>query len=81
MAESVFTGPGEVLLAPETWGDITPIVMDGTTIWSLSKHAFLASTMGIVRSVKSQGFAKGLCVCSPNLSKYSRSCTFFFSLW
>lgn len=61
ITESIFTGPGEVLLAPETWGDIVPIMMDGTAVWSFSKHAFLGATMGIQRTVKSQGIGKGLC--------------------
>jgi uncharacterized protein (AIM24 family) len=57
----VFTGPGEVLLAPETWGDIVPIVLDGHTTWRTGKHAFLAATGGIVREYKSQGVGKGMC--------------------
>ncbi|KAI0093099.1 tryptophan RNA-binding attenuator protein-like domain-containing protein, partial [Irpex rosettiformis] len=60
LSESIFTGPGEVLLAPETWGDIVPIVLDGNTIWRTGKTAFLAATGGIVREYKSQGLGKGL---------------------
>jgi len=59
LAESYFTGPGEVLLAPEIWGDVIPIRLDGNTHWSLGKHAFLAATRDVVRAVKSQGFVKG----------------------
>ncbi|EIM89546.1 DUF124-domain-containing protein [Stereum hirsutum FP-91666 SS1] len=59
-SESIFTGPGEVLIAPEVWGDIVPITLDGQAPWSVSKYAFLASTSGLVRGVRSQGFAKGL---------------------
>ena len=61
LSESIFTGPGEVLLAPETWGDIVPIQLDGRTIWNVGKDAFLACTMGVSRSTASQGFGKGLC--------------------
>ncbi len=61
MSESTFTGPGEVMLAPETWGDIVPINLDGRTTWSVGKDAFLACTSNIVRSTKSQGFGKALC--------------------
>ncbi|KAI0630089.1 tryptophan RNA-binding attenuator protein-like domain-containing protein [Trametes polyzona] len=60
MSESIFTGPGEVLLAPETWGDIVPIQLDGQTEWKVGKDAFLACTMGITRAAKSQGFGKAL---------------------
>lgn len=61
MSESVFTGPGEILIAPETWGDIVPIVLDGSAVWKTGKHAFLAATSGITREYKSQGIGKGLC--------------------
>ena len=61
MSESIFTGPGEVMLAPETWGDIVPIHLDGQTNWSVGRDAFLACTNGIVRTTKSQGLGKALC--------------------
>ncbi|KAI0341874.1 DUF124-domain-containing protein [Trametopsis cervina] len=60
MSESIFSGPGEVLLAPETWGDIAALVVDGTTTWRTGKHSFLAATAGVVRAHKSQGLGKGL---------------------
>ncbi|KAI0696698.1 DUF124-domain-containing protein [Cytidiella melzeri] len=60
LSESHFTGPGEVLVAPETWGDIVPIVLDGQTTWRTGKHAFLAATIGVTREYKSQGVGKGL---------------------
>ncbi|KAF9518278.1 hypothetical protein BS47DRAFT_332417 [Hydnum rufescens UP504] len=60
MSESLFTGPGEVLLAPEAWGDIFPIVLDGQTKWKVGHHAFLASTMGVTRTIKGQGISKAL---------------------
>lgn len=61
MSESLFTGPGEVLLAPEIWGDIVPIQLDGNTSWSFGKDAFLAATHEIKLTTKSQGFGKALC--------------------
>ena len=61
MSESIFTGPGEVLLAPDTWGDIVPIHLDGQTNWSVGRDAFLACTMGVTRSTKSQGLGKAFC--------------------
>nr|VWP00003.1 Nucleoside-diphosphate-sugar epimerase [Ganoderma boninense] len=60
MTESIFTGPGEVLLAPETWGDIVPIRLDGAQDWRVGRDAFLACTMGVARTTKSQGFGKAL---------------------
>lgn len=61
MSESIFTGPGEVMLAPDVWGDIVPINLDGSAEWSIGKDAFLACTMGVTRSTKSQGLGKALC--------------------
>lgn len=61
LSESIFTGPGEVLIAPETWGDIVPINMDGSTTWFFGKHSFLAATREVIRSNKSQGVGKALC--------------------
>ena len=61
LAESYITGPGEVLLAPETWGDVVPIRLDGTTTWNFSKHSFLACTQGVTRAHKAQSFGKALC--------------------
>jgi uncharacterized protein (AIM24 family) len=60
MSESIFTGPGEVLLAPEIWGDIVPIILDGRTNWKMGRDAFLACTMGVTRLIKGQGFGKAL---------------------
>ena len=61
MSESIFTGPGEVLLAPETWGDIVPINMDGSTTWFFGKNAFLGATRDIIRANKTQSFGKAIC--------------------
>lgn len=59
--ESIFTGPGEVLIAPDVWGDIVPIVLDGSKTWYVGKQAFLAGSTGLVRGAKSQGLVKGIC--------------------
>ncbi|KAL7281416.1 hypothetical protein ACG7TL_004729 [Trametes sanguinea] len=60
MSESIFTGPGEVMIAPEIWGDIVPIHLDGQTQWRVGRDAFLACTMGVSRQTKSQGLGKAL---------------------
>lgn len=46
MAQSTFTGPGELLLAPPSLGDITNIRLTGSDTWSVGKDAYLASTQG-----------------------------------
>lgn len=65
MSESTFTGPGQVLLAPATWGDIVPIQLDGHTQWSIGKDAYLACTIGVTHKNKSQGVGKALRTSSP----------------
>lgn len=54
-----------MLLAPEIWGDIVPIVLDGRTQWSFGRDAFLACTKEVVRNTKSQGVGKALCAYPP----------------
>ncbi|KAI0930188.1 hypothetical protein AcV5_006971 [Taiwanofungus camphoratus] len=58
LAFAHFVGPGEVLMAPEVWGDITQIRLDGSTTWFFGKHSYLASTQGVVTNTKSQSFGK-----------------------
>ena len=58
MAHSTFTGPGEVLMAPSTLGDISLLRLDGKTEWSVGKDAFVACTQGVTKEYKSQGFSK-----------------------
>jgi uncharacterized protein (AIM24 family) len=58
MAHSTFTGPGELLLAPSTLGDISLLRLDGKTEWSVGKDAFVACTQGVTKDYKSQGFSK-----------------------
>lgn len=69
MAQSTYTGPGELLLAPTFLGDITPIKLSGGSsngpgggpeVWSVGKDAYLAYTQGILKEYKSQGLGKGI---------------------
>jgi uncharacterized protein (AIM24 family) len=60
MAHSTFTGPGELLLAPASLGDITNIKLSGNDQWSVGKDAFLACTQGIVKEYKRQGIGKAM---------------------
>lgn len=60
MAQSTYTGPGEILLAPPIWGDIVPIQLDGRTQWSVGKGGYLAMTDGVVKETKSQGLGKAM---------------------
>jgi uncharacterized protein (AIM24 family) len=63
MSESTFTGPGEILLAPEIWGDIFPIVIDPNQAqpWCIGKGGYLASTRDVKKTSKSQGIKKAFC--------------------
>ena len=58
LAESTFSGPGEVLLAPHGLGDITTLRLDGNSEWSVGKDAFLACTSAVQKEYKAQGFGK-----------------------
>ncbi|KAN0112799.1 DUF124 domain containing protein [Hyaloscypha variabilis] len=60
MAHSTFTGPGELLLAPASLGDITNIKLSGDDQWSVGKDAFLSCTQGIVKEYKRQGIGKAM---------------------
>jgi uncharacterized protein (AIM24 family) len=60
MAHSTFTGPGELLLAPASLGDITNIRLGGDEQWSVGRDAFLACTQGIVKEYKRQGIGKAM---------------------
>lgn len=62
MAVSTYTGPGEILFAPSTLGDITPLRLTGkpNETWNVGKDAFLAATQGIVKEYKTQGFSKAM---------------------
>lgn len=60
MSSSTYTGPGEVRLAPPSLGDISCIRLTGNEQWSVGKDAFLASTQGVMKEHKAQGFGKAM---------------------
>ena len=60
MSVSTYTGPGELLLAPFSFGDITNIRLTGKETWSASKDAFLACTTGVTKDYKAQSFSKAM---------------------
>ena len=53
-------GPGEVLLAPSTPGDIVDVELDGSYNLVVQKDGFLAGTTGIEVSSKMQNLMQGL---------------------
>lgn len=60
MTSSIYTGPGEILLAPPFLGDIIVLRMDGSERWKVGKDAFLAKTSGVEKDYKSQGMTKAV---------------------
>lgn len=60
MAHSTFTGPGELLLAPSTLGDIAILRLKGDETWSVGRDAFLACTQGVIKEYKNQGISKAM---------------------
>ncbi|RHZ46950.1 AIM24 family protein [Aspergillus thermomutatus] len=60
MSLSTYTGPGELLLAPSTLGDIIVLRLSGSDSWKVGKDAFLAATSGIAKDYQAQGLAKGV---------------------
>jgi uncharacterized protein (AIM24 family) len=60
ISHSTFTGPGELLLAPASLGDITNVRLSGKEEWSVGKDAFLACTQGVVKDFKRQGLGKAM---------------------
>ena len=60
MATSTFTGPGELLLAPNMLGDVTNIRLAGQETWNVGRDAFMACTQGVVKDLKSQSFSKAM---------------------
>ena len=60
LASSTYTGPGELLFAPQTLGDITTIRLTGKEVWKVGRDAFLACTQGVVKEYKSQGIGKAM---------------------
>ena len=60
MAHSTYTGPGELLFAPPTLGDITTLRLSGKDTWNVGRDAFMAATQGIVKDYKRQGLGKAM---------------------
>ncbi|CAF3563713.1 unnamed protein product [Fusarium graminearum] len=60
LSTSTYIGPGEVLLAPHSLGDITTLRLTGKEHWSVGHDAFLASTQGVVKDHKRQGLGKAM---------------------
>lgn len=53
-------GPGEVLLAPSTPGEIYPIELNGSYNYTLQKDGFFVGTSGVDISTQMQNLTKGL---------------------
>ncbi|KAK3685481.1 tryptophan RNA-binding attenuator protein-like domain-containing protein [Podospora appendiculata] len=60
MGQSIFTGPGELLLGPPMLGDITTLRLSGREAWSVSHDGYLASTQSVVKDYKRQGIGKAM---------------------
>lgn len=62
MAQSTYVGPGELLLAPSSMGDVTMLRLNGNekAPWQVGKDTFLATTQGVVKEYKSQGIGKAM---------------------
>ncbi|KAK3327291.1 tryptophan RNA-binding attenuator protein-like domain-containing protein [Cercophora scortea] len=60
MGQSIFTGPGELLLGPPMLGDITTLRLTGREAWSVSHDGYLASTQGVTKDYKRQGIGKAM---------------------
>lgn len=60
MTHSTFTGPGELLIAPNMLGDVTSIRLSGEEQWNVGRDAFMACTQGVVKEYKSQSFSKAM---------------------
>ncbi|KAK0728502.1 tryptophan RNA-binding attenuator protein-like domain-containing protein [Lasiosphaeria miniovina] len=60
MAQSHYTGPGELLLAPPMLGDITSLRLTGQETWSVSHDGYLASTQNVTKDYKRQGIGKAM---------------------
>ncbi|KAF5859694.1 hypothetical protein ETB97_002535 [Aspergillus alliaceus] len=60
MTFSTYTGPGEILLAPPTLGDIIVLRLSGSESWKVGKDGFLAATSGVVKDYKAQGLTKAV---------------------
>lgn len=60
MSESTYTGSGRVALAPNLFGDIITLHVDGRQQWTIGKDAFLACTSEVSKDTKAQGIGKAM---------------------
>ena len=62
LATSTYTGPGEILFAPPTLGDITTLRLSGKEKqpWMVGKDAFMVATSGVQKDYKNQGLGKAM---------------------
>ncbi|KAG8625218.1 hypothetical protein KVT40_006969 [Elsinoe batatas] len=60
ITQSTYTGPGELLLAPHTLGDVVALRLDGKSTWRVGRDAWVATTQGVVKDMKSQTLGKAL---------------------
>lgn len=60
MHESIYSGSGQLTLAPILLGDIATLQIDGSAPWKVGKDAFLAATTNVHKEAKSQGIGKAL---------------------
>jgi len=60
MAHSIYTGPGELILAPHMLGDVTNIRLLGSDLWTVGKESFLACTQGVTKDYKAQTISKAI---------------------
>jgi uncharacterized protein (AIM24 family) len=60
LAHSIYTGPGELLLAPTVLGDITALRLPGDEQWKCGRDAFLACTSGVKKEYQRQEVSKAL---------------------
>ncbi|PNS19136.1 ERAD-associated E3 ubiquitin-protein ligase doa10 [Sphaceloma murrayae] len=60
ITQSTYTGPGELLLAPHTLGDVVALRLDGSATWRVGRDSWVATTQGVVKDMKSQTLGKAI---------------------
>ncbi|KAJ5396664.1 Mitochondrial biogenesis protein AIM24 [Penicillium cosmopolitanum] len=60
MTMSKYKGPGELLIAPSTLGDIIVLRINENNEWKIGRDAFLASTDAVAHKYQAQGITKGV---------------------
>lgn len=60
MSMSHYTGPGELILAPSTLGDLMVLPMRGDKEWLCGRDAFLAHTSGVKHDYVAQSLSKAM---------------------